>query len=295
MPLLQYVLRGRKCRRPERVISAGACRRGSRRRPASTPQQLSQDEPDNPASMRVQRSSAASWRRRARGAPAALEGAGDLVAPQVTCIDVIHRSALSRRISHQRRRNARLGWRPGACRGHAPQCVRGRPDRSCGAPRQGRCRLLGQDLGRTARSNRRLATGARFLRSIWRQILRQGRPARTRAAAATRGPLGDGCLLACHRRRGAHGSCDPAGPALVVPAARGLGALGRRVTHGRGSGRPSGCVCAALSGLGRSPPRRRCIMPLSSPRPSLSRSWLPCQWRPGGPRAGADFVRSAGP
>ena len=182
----------------------------------------------------------------------------------------------------QRRRNARLGRRPGACRGNAPQCLRGRPDRSCGAPRQGRCRLHGHDLGRTARSHRRLAGGAGpFPGSIGRRIPRRGRPARPRAAAATRCHLGDGCHLACHRRRGAHSSGDPAGPALVVLAARGLGALGRRVTHCRGSGRPSGCACAALRGLWRSPPRRRCIMPRSSPRPSLSRSWPSRQRRPG--------------
>jgi hypothetical protein len=156
----------------------------------------------------------------------------------------------------QRRRNARLGRRPGACRGNAPHCLRGRPDRSWGAPRQGRCRLLGHDLGRTARSHRRLAGGAgRFLRSIGRRIPRGGRPARTRAAAATRCHLGDGCQLACHRRRGAHSGGDPAGPALVVLAARGLGARGRRVKHCRGPCRPSGCACAALRGPWRSPPR----------------------------------------
>jgi hypothetical protein len=36
-------------------------------------------------------------------------------------------------------------------------------------------------------------------------------------------------------------------------------------------------------------------MPLSSPHPSLSRSWPPRQWRPGGPRTGADLAGSAGP
>ena len=196
----------------------------------------------------------------------------------------------------QRRRNARLGRRPGACRGHAPQRMRGRTDRCCGAPRQGRCRLRGHDLGRPARPHRRLATGpGPLLRSIWRRIPRRGRPARTRAAAATRCHLGDGCHLACHRRRGAHSSCDPARPARVVPAARSLGTLGRRVTHCRASRRPSGSARAALRGRWPSPPRRRCIMPLSSPRPSLSRSWPPRQWRSGGPRAGADFAGSAGP
>ena len=117
--------------------------------------------------------------------------------------------------------------------------------------------------------------------SIGRRIPRRGRPARPRAAAATRCHLGDGCHLACHRRRGAHSSGDPAGPALVVLAARGLGKLGRRVTPCRGPCRPSGCACQALRGLWRSPPRRRCIMPRSSPRPSLSRSWRSRQRRPG--------------
>jgi hypothetical protein len=156
----------------------------------------------------------------------------------------------------QRRENARLGRRPGACRGNAPRCLRGRPDRSCGAPRPGRCRLLGQDLGRTSRSHRRRATGAGpFLRSTGRRIPRGGRPARTRAAAPTRCHLGNGTHLACHRRRGAHRSGDPARPALGVPAARSLGARGRRVKPCRGPGRAPGCGCAALRGPWRSPPR----------------------------------------
>jgi hypothetical protein len=107
-------------------------------------------------------------------------------------------------------------------------------------------------------------------------------------------------LLAVFLLRAASARCADASLLAVghadhpVMRARRCAACGVHRPGGSTGGRRRSAVrcCSAESAGSRpprirrtDPPRRRCIMPLSSPRLSWSRSWPPRQWRPGGPRS----------